>query len=638
MCGIFGFVGFEDNQLLRRMADVLVHRGPDDEGFFTSGRLSMGMRRLSIIDLAGGSQPIFNEDKTLAVCFNGLIYNYIELVEELEHLGHRFATRSDTEVIVHAYEQWGIDCVDHFNGMFAFALYDIPNRDLFLARDRVGQKPLYYYYREGRFLFASEIKALLESDHVSAEPNPAAIDGYLTLRYTPQPQTFFKHINVLPAGHRLRLTNDCDLQIDRYWGVTIDTGSVGSTSRDDESDYVAELEALFLDSIELTMRSDVPVGAYLSGGIDSSLIVAAMCNFADSINTYSLGFNSPIDESEQARTLAKRLGTNHHEVNVTPQDFDLLPKAVWHMDRPLGDPLIIAYYKLAEAASRDVKVVLAGEGADELFAGYSFHNISKWTERYSQIVPAFLNKAVFVPLLSAVPVPVLNKLFNYPASLGRKGKQKTVDFLYHYHDRSLSENYVALRSLWDAEDRAAIYTKTYGDKQSDEWIHQSKEFEGPFLDRLLKLQFDDWLQDNTLLRQDKNTMAHSLELRLPFLDHRLIEFAFRLPSKWKLRGLTDKVIEREVARKFLPPENVKRPKNPFYLPIEFFYEHPTIDELIKMTLDEERVRKRGYFKPEAVRRLREQMQTGEFVYVKQVLSLVILELWHMLFIDREQLW
>jgi asparagine synthase (glutamine-hydrolysing) len=233
---------------------------------------------------------------------------------------------------------------------------------------------------------------------------------------------------------------------------------------------------------------------------------------------------------------------------------------------------------------------------------------------------------------------MLNLFFNYPAFLGEKGKQKTVEFLKHYADRSLAENYIALRTLWDQQDRAELYTDAYKDQATTAWIHQSRDTGGPFLDRLLKLQFDDWLQDYALLRQDKNTMAHSLELRLPFLDHRLIEFAFRLPTNWKVRGLKDKFIEREVARAFLPPENVKRSKNPFYLPIEFFYDRPELEELIRITLDEERVRKRGYFKPEAVRHLLNKMESREFVYVKQVLSLVILELWHMIFIDKQQLW
>lgn len=636
MCGIFGFSGFEEPDLLRRMADILEHRGPDDEGFHTDGHLSMGMRRLSIIDLAGGNQPIYNEDRTLAVCFNGEIYNYVELVEELERKGHRFGTRSDTEVIVHAYEEWGIECLEHFNGMFAFALYDMPNRELILARDRAGQKPIYYYHRNGRFLFASEIKALLESNTVSREPNPAAIDSYLTLRYTPQPQTFFKDVYVLPGGHWLRLKLDTsEKRIERYWDIPLRSPSSGNGKH---RDYIEELEALFLDSIKLTMRSDVPVGAYLSGGVDSSLIVAAMCQFAPSVKTYSLGFNSPIDETAQARTLAGILGTDHHEVNVTPEDFSLLPKVIWHMDRPMGEPLIIAYYKLAEAAAQDLKVVLAGEGADELFAGYSFHKVIRWTEQYRRMVPGFINRGVVAPLLQAVPVPLLNTLFNYPAYLGQKGKQKTVDYLRSYPDRSLAENYISLRSLWDQGDRTAVYTDTYQHLSAASWVHESREAEGPFLDRLLKLQFDDWLQDYALLRQDKNTMAHSLELRLPFLDHRLIEFAFQLPAGWKVRGLTDKFIEREVARNLLPPENAKRNKNPFYLPIEFFYEHPELDELLNLTLDEERIKRRGYFKPEAVRFLRGKMEAREFIYLKQVLSLVILELWHMLFIDNEKLW
>ena len=632
MCGIFGFSGFEEPDLLRRMADVLRHRGPDAEGSFRHGRFSMGMRRLSIIDLEGGDQPIFNEDRTLAVCFNGEIYNYVELREELEARGHRFATRSDTEVIVHAWEQWGEDSLARLNGMFAFALYDQAREALFIARDRAGQKPLYYHHRDGRFLFASEIKALLESRHVEARPNVRAIDGYLALRYVPQPETLFEGIRVLPAGHLLAL-RDGNLALRRYWDVPMAEGP-----RRSDAEHLEAFEELFLDAVRLTLRSDVPVGAYLSGGVDSSLVVAAMTRFTDKLETFSIGFRSPIDETDQARVLARRLGTEHHEIHLLPEHFGDLPRAIWHLERPIGDALILAYWELARETSRHLKVVLSGEGADESYAGYSFHKIILWTERYRRLVPRALNRGVVAPLLAALPVGLLDKLFVYPAYLGERGKAKTVDYLRGYHDRDLAENYVCLRALWDADERSRLYAPGFQRERNEAWLHHSRMQEGPFLNRLLQLQFEDWLQDNLLLRQDKNTMAHSLELRCPFLDHRVIEQAFAMPARLKIRGLRDKWIERELGRRWLPAENVRRSKNPFYLPLEYFHGHSRIRELIRLTLDPARVARRGYFDPGFVGWLVEQMDAGEFLYLKQVLSLVILELWHMVFIDKERLW
>lgn len=632
MCGIFGFAGFERPELLRRMADSIRHRGPDGEGFFQHGRFSMGMRRLSIIDLAGGGQPIYNEDRSLAVCFNGEIYNYLELTRELEEKGHRFRTHSDTEVLVHAYEQWGEDCLQHLNGMFAFALYDTQRESLFAARDRAGQKPLYYWQGGGRFVFASEVKAILECEDVPRRPNLRAIDGYLALRYAPQPETLFEGIRVLPAGHWLRLSRG-ELELRRYWDV-----APGGPPYRSEAEYQEEFESLFLDAVRLTLRSDVPVGAYLSGGIDSSLVVAAITRFKKELKTFSIGFRSPIDETDQAAALARRLGTEHHEIHLLPEHFAELPKAIWHLERPIGDALVLAYYQLARETSRHLKVVLSGEGADESYAGYSFHKIILWTERYRRLVPRALNRGLVAPALSAIPVGLLDKLFVYPAYLGRVGKAKTVDYVRGYYDRSLAESYVGLKALWDRPERERLYTPALRALSDESWLHPSRTEDGPFLDRLLQLQYDDWLQDNLLLRQDKNTMAFGLELRCPFLDHRLIEQAFRMPPRMKVRGLRDKWVERELGRKWLPPENVKRSKNPFYLPLEYFHEHPQIREWIRMTLGREQVARRGWFDPSYVSWLVDRMESGEFLYLKQVLSLVILELWHRVFIEKERLW
>jgi asparagine synthase (glutamine-hydrolysing) len=638
MCGIFGFVGFKEQNLLKRMGEVIQHRGPDDVGYYNHDKVSLGIRRLSIIDLDGGRQPIYNEDRSLAVVYNGEIYNYLELFKELKNKGHEFRTQCDTEVIVHAYEEYGLDFLEKFNGMFAFALYDQRQRELIIARDRTGIKPLYYYQQNGKFIFASEIKAILESDIVERRCNTAAIDSYLELRYVPQPDTLFDGIQILPAAHYLRL-KDNHLTIERYWDIPLYQGHYKS------DDYYKErFEEVFLNAVKLQMRSDVPVGAYLSGGVDSSMVVAAMRLFTDKVKTFSIGFDSPVDETTDARQFANSLQCDHHEIKCLPEHFALLPKVIWHLERPIGDALILAYYLLAQETARHVKVVLSGEGADENFAGYLFHKIIKWTQLYSNTIPEFVTQQFVVPFLENLPVKLLNKLFIYPAYLGERGKEKVVEYLKHYSRRTLNRNYVWLKSLFDPDERQSLYSHKF-----QKWIEGHGDFIFPnekngnetlnqLMDRLLKLQFDDWLQDNLLLRQDKSTMAHSIEMRVPFLDHNLVELAFQMPAHLKVRFFTDKYIERDLAKKMLPNANAKRSKNPFYIPLEYFHQRSEIQDLLRLTLNRAQVEKRGYFDYQAIRGLTEKMNSGEFLYIKQVMSLVILELWHLVFIDKQKLW
>ncbi|TLD69034.1 asparagine synthase (glutamine-hydrolyzing) [Phragmitibacter flavus] len=638
MCGIYGFAGFDEEGLLDRMGKVMQHRGPDGRGQFRAPdgvRFAMGMQRLSIIDLEGGWQPVYNEDGSVAVCYNGETYNYLELREELVAKGHVFATHSDTECLVHGYEEWGIEgLLKRMNGMFAFCLYDARRREFFIARDRCGQKPLYYYYQNGKFVFASEAKSILQSGHVSAEPNLQAIDPYLTLRNVPEPQTMFKNINILPVSHYMRFAvAEGNLSIKRYWEVPLlDAGT--ATYRSD-GEYLEELNALFHDAVKLCMRSDVPVGAYLSAGVDSSLTVAAMTRFSSNINTYSLGFDSPVDETPAARETAKFLGTNHHEIICQPEDFDLLPKIVWHMDRPVGDALLIAFYKLAQGAAKDLKVVLGGEGADEAFAGYSFQGVITKVQKMRRKLPWVTSAAA--PVFAATPTGVLNKFFTFPADLGSQGKKRVVEFLRRYNGRDLNENFNALRTLWSEDERSDVYTSGFKHLATEQWMAKEREQDkkGPFLDRLLKLQYDEWLQDWALIRQDKNTMAHSLEYRLPFLDHRMIELAFRMPAHLKINKGTDKFIERQLADRVFPPHIARRPKIPFYMPVEYFLDKPQFRNLVADTLNESAIKKRGYFEPAKVKALIDKMHaTREFIYCKQVVSLLMLELWHRVFVDK----
>jgi len=638
MCGIYGFAGFSEDGLLERMGRVIYHRGPDGEGRYCApeGELfAMGMRRLSIIDLGGGWQPVYNEDHSVAICYNGETYNYIELRDDLERKGHVFTTHSDTECLVHGYEEWGMDgLLSRMNGMFAFCIYDARRKEFFIARDRCGQKPLYYHQANGRFLFASEAKAILQSQHVTAEPNLAAIDPYLTLRNVPEPETMFKGIYKLPASHYLRYKlSDRSLHISRYWEVALLDARTATYKSDGE--YFEELEALWHDCVRLCMRSDVPVGAYLSAGVDSSLTVAAMTKHSSNINTYSVGFDTPLDETPAARETAKFLGTNHHEIICQPEDFGLLPKIVWHMDRPVGDALLIAFYKLAEGAGKDLKVVLGGEGADEAFAGYSFQGVISKVQKLHSKLPGITSLAA--PVFAATPQSILNKFFAFPSDLGSQGKKRVVEFLGAYSKRDLNHNFNALRTLWSQDERRDAYTEGFKNRASDAWMAKEKDKDkgGPFLDRLLKLQYDEWLQDWALIRQDKNTMAHSLEYRLPFLDHRLIELAFKMPAHLKINGNTDKFIERRLADKVFPKHIARRAKIPFYLPVEYFLDKPHFKQLVADTLNETAVKQRGYFQPAKVKALIHKMNTTrEFIYCKQTVSLVVLELWHRVFVDK----
>lgn len=638
MCGIYGFAGFKEEGLLDRMGRVIRHRGPDGTGRYEApdgAPFSMGMQRLSIIDLEGGWQPVYNEDQSIAVCYNGETYNYLELRTELEAKGHHFRTHSDTECLVHGFEEWGMEgLLQRMNGMAGFCIYDVRKREFFIGRDRCGQKPLYYTHSNGRFLFGSEVKSLLQSQHVTAEPNLAAIDPYLTLRNVPEPATMFKGIFTLPVAHYLHYKlADNTLAIRRYWEVPLLDARTAIYKSNDE--YFEELEALWNDCVRLCMRSDVPVGAYLSAGVDSSLTVASMTKHSSNINTYSVGFDSPVDETPAARETAAFLGTKHHEIICKPEDFSLLPKIVWHMDRPVGDALLIAFYKLAQGASKDLKVVLGGEGADEAFAGYSFQGVITKVEKMRRKLP-------FAPPLGALafqvtPHALLNKFFTFPADLGSQGKKRVIDFLSKYNGRDLNHNFNALRTLWSQDERQDVYSAGLKHLATEAWManEKDKDKNGPFLDRLLKLQYDEWLQDWALIRQDKNTMAHSLEYRLPFLDHRLIELAFKMPAHLKINGKTDKFIERKLADKVFPPHIARRTKIPFYLPVEYFLDQPQFKELVNETLSETAVAKRGYFEPKKVTALLDNMRrTREFVYCKQVMSLVVLELWHQVFVDK----
>jgi asparagine synthase (glutamine-hydrolysing) len=636
VCGIAGYANLAQADLLGRMLGRLGHRGPDDQGMHRVGTTGLGVSRLSIIDLAGGHQPITSEDGSLVIGFNGEIYNYRELSARLADAGHRFATRSDTETVLHLYEEYGPACLDHLRGMFAFAIHDVRRDRLFLARDRLGVKPLYYWARNGRLVFASEIKAILECDHVPREPHAPSVDAYLSLRYVPGPETMFTGIRKLPAGHWMTWEAG-ELRLERYWIPQLSVGEYR-----DDAYYEERFAELLTESVQLRLMSEVPLGAFLSGGIDSTAIVATMSRLLNrAVKTFSVGFDWRGDELPAAREVAGALGCEHQEVICRPDDMQLLPRIVWHLDEPVGDAIVVPMYLLSRLARQHVTVVLTGEGADEVLAGYLPHKVMVWTRHYVRWVPSLMRRWLVEPALRSMPAGMLNLGFSYPARLGGRGRQKVLDFVAVAGQRSIEREYLALISLFDERDKAALYG--HG---SPLRTVRSTPFDGeypgaeraPYVERVLALQYRHWLPDDILMKQDKMTMANSVEGREPFLDHPLVEFLLQTPPHLKLRRLVDKVLLRRYVARLLPPNVARRPKQAFYVPVDRYLKAGPLREITETCLSETAVRRRGYFDWQHVRALREKIGRGDFLFGKQVLSLIVLELWHRIFIDREAGW
>lgn len=632
MCGICGYSGLADRELIKRMTAVLGHRGPDDHGFYQDGDVNLGHRRLSIIDLASGHQPMANADGSLVIVFNGEIYNFPELRTALMADGHRFTTSSDTEVLLRLYEVYGPAALSRLNGMFAFAIYDKRKMELFLARDRIGIKPLYYLDLPNRFLFASETKALLCYREWSRDIDPRAIDGYLALRYVPGNTGLFKAVKRLPPGHFL-VYKDGKTQVKRYWRPPTHEGAYDLS----DQEYFEEFSELMERSVRRRLITDVSFGAYLSGGLDSSVIVALMSRLGSApVKTFSVGFDYEHDELNQAADTARLLGCDHHVVQCRPRDVELLPEIVYHSDEPLGDPITIPMFQLAREAKKQVTVILTGEGGDEILAGYLFHKVISAAQTYRRLIPAVLRRRLVQPLLSLTPPAILNHAFRYPAYLGDRGKLKALDYHAMLDRGTMDEQYRHLISLFDSRDTGALYTSDFR-SQVEETIPLGLRQEndtGSKFDQMLRLQFEHWLPDNMLLRQDKMSMASAIEGRVPFLDHELVEFAFRLPRNLRLRHFVGKYILRRFAKELLPRETADRRKMPFYVPIENYFEQPEFVDMMNDLLSENSVRQRGMFRPEAVAKLRDSMRRKEFIFVKQVFSLMTLELWFRIFVDN----
>src|SRR6202158_5686989 len=626
MCGICGKLIFDpaarvSPSLIKSMADTISHRGPDDEGYFVSGSVGLGFRRLSIIDVSGGHQPLSNEDGTIHIVFNGEIYNYQELRQYLLGRGHVFRTQTDTETIVHFYEELGEACVEKLRGMFAFAIWDHRSKSLFLARDRVGIKPLYYSQSRNSVIFASEIKAILADPEMKAEVRPSMIDRFLTFDYLPGEETLFKNIYKLAPGHSLsfRAGNSYKRQ---YWDLHFEPSP--TTFRQAKSRLLNLLE----ESVTLHMISDVPVGFLLSGGLDSTAMLGlAAGKTSHAISSYTIGFSDSqtTDERPYARLAAQKYGSEHPETPIKANQFaEFLPKYIWHMEDPVCEPPAIALYYVSKLAKDFVKVLISGEGGDEAFAGYSNYRSLLWIER-----------------LKRLPTP-LRQLFSASFSvLTRFGSpgwpEKSAQFL---HSR-LEESYYGRTShpsrffnrrcqQFYSSDFARIVDKKFSAHAATKHFRNGHRA-GP-LGKMLYVDTKTWLPDDLLVKADKMTMANSIELRVPLLDHKILELAASLPQNFKVRGFTTKYIAKKILSGRVPREILDRKKAGFPVPYEKWLREDLKDWVHALLLDS-KTTARGYFQKRAVERmLSNDISSGG--YSKEIFDLTVLELWHREFLEK----
>lgn len=647
MCGIAGFVGTSisadgetSRSVLKRMCGVIRHRGPDDEGVFVDREAALGMRRLSIIAVATGHQPIANETGTMQIVFNGEIYNYQTLRRELEAHGHTFKTDSDTETILHAYEQFGARCVERLRGMFAFAIWDSEKRELFVARDRVGKKPLYYAgTKSGGLLFASELKSLLVHPDIKREIDLRALDAYLTFGYVPDPLSILRGVAKLPPASHLTWTADGEVRIERYWDFDFNkndddaarhdahNGSGANNRERDESFYVAEVRRLLDEAVRVRLVSEVPLGAFLSGGVDSSVVVGLMARHMSApVKTFSIGFREDsFDELKYARIAAKHFGTEHHEFVVTPDICQIVDQLVYHFDEPFADSSAIPTYMVSKMAREHVTVALSGDGGDELFAGYTRYQIDRHRSNFAR-VPRFVRRGMVQPFSRRLPHGAPGRNFLYNVAL---------DPLDRYIDSVSTFTDLNKHALY-AKDFAARLREDCGQHTATEMFRSiaNETTSNDPLERILYLDSKTYLPGDILTKVDRMSMAASLEARAPLLDHELIDFVTRIPSSLKMRGLETKYIFKQAVRDFVPPEILDRRKQGFGVPISVWINQELRDP-ISDALTDTRARARGYFDPSYIELLFNEHRRGRRDHSQQLWALYIFELWQRAYLDAD---
>lgn len=624
MCGIAGIVRNDrapiDQDLVTRMTEAIRHRGPDQDGFYFGSGAALGMRRLSIIDLKSGQQPIANQDRTAWIVFNGEIYNYRELRKQLEQQGHKFYTDSDTEAIVHAYDQYGTDCPKHLRGMFAFAIWDERDESLFLARDRVGKKPLLYAQLPGQLVFASEFSALLLHPEVSREVDFEAIHHYLSFICVPAPLTAYRAIRKLEPAHWLQWKNG-ETRTERYW--QLDFNKKTTLSEAEAGERTVEL---LREAVRIRLMSEVPLGAFLSGGIDSSAVVALMAQEStEDVKTFSIGFDEQdFSELHHARRVANHVGADHHEFIVRPNAMEILPTLVEHYGEPFADSSAIPSYYVSRETRRYVTVALNGDGGDECFAGYERYAAMNLAERYTS-VPAVFREGVVGNVLRTIPGGGSNVL--------RRAKRFAAAASMTPIDR-----YLRWVSAFTESAKADLYSDSFkrsmaGQNSADilkPWF--TKANGAGIIDATLLTDTMTYLPNDLLVKMDIASMAVSLEARSPFLDHHLMEFAASLPEKLKLRRLTTKYLLKRVLKDLVPTENLNRSKMGFGVPIGHWFRGP-MESFLRETLLSEKALGRGLFKPESVRLIIDQHVAHRQDHSHRLWTLLMLELWFQRFIS-----
>ena len=624
MCGIAGMVSTAADQrveaaAIHRMCEALVHRGPDDEGIFVKGGTGFGMRRLSIIDLAGGHQPVFNEDRSVWVVFNGEIYNFPQLRSELQSRGHRLSTHSDTEVIVHLYEEMGRDCVHQLRGMFAFALYDERRRKILIARDRLGEKPLHYAFDGQRLLFGSEIKAILAVAPELAQVDRQALRQYILFGYIPDPATAFSGIKKLPPGHLLEL-EDGKLSVSQYW----DLPEYGTHSPASEEECLEELEVRLAEAVKMRLIADVPLGAFLSGGADSSTIVALMARSSSRpVKTFSIGFRQKdFDETPYARLVAQKFGTEHHELILEPDVVGSVETLTHSLEEPFGDASALPTYFVSCLARQHVTVALSGDAGDEIFAGYDRYRICL-RERSLEWIPDWTRRIYREHIHRLVPRNVPGRSLSYSISLP-------------WQERYLED--VSLRPLLR---QIALFSDDFMVPSSGEadpldvfrgYIEKAPARDP--LSRLLYLDSKTYLPADILTKVDRMSMLTSLEARAPMVDHVFLEWATGLTAEWKMRGSEQKYIFRKLAARVgVPMEALHRPKQGFALPL-VHWTRTELKELILTVLLEPRTLQRGYLNPRGVRQLLDEHFRGRRNHAGRIWRVLMFELWHRNYLER----
>ncbi|MBW2651733.1 MAG: asparagine synthase (glutamine-hydrolyzing) [Deltaproteobacteria bacterium] len=611
--------------LIKKMSSVLNHRGPDDEGVYIKNNVGLAHKRLSIIDLtSAGHQPMSNEDGSIWIVFNGEIYNFLDLRDELIEKGHCFTSKTDTETIIHLYEEKGVECVHDLRGMFAFAIWDENKKRLLIARDRAGKKPLVYYHNDEGLLFASEIKALLMDPSIKKDVDYNALHHFLTYQYTPSPLTSFAGIKKLPPAHVL-IYERGNIVLKRYWNLSYQK----KLELPSLKDYGEKFRDVFQEAVRIRLRSDVPLGAFLSGGIDSSLVVAVMSGLMNQpVKTFSIGFEEEsYDETKYARIIAEKYKTDHHEFVVKPDAIDILPKLVWHYNEPFADSSAIPTYYVSKMTRDYVTVALNGDGGDESFAGYERYLADKLADYY-RFVPNLLRERIIRKAIDLLPYSTNRRSFVRRLKRFVKGISEIPE-----------RRYVRWICFFDNEMKNELYTSSFkeltkGIDSVDLTVNWYKKADAEkFIDKTLFVDVMSYLPEDLLVKVDIASMANSLEARSPFLDHKVMEFAASLPADLKLRGIETKYLLKHTLSDIVPKEILHRKKMGFGVPIDVWFRND-LKEMAYDLLLGKRCVERGYFKKESVQRLLDEHVSEQYDHSYRIWALLFMELWHKMFIDE----